>query len=53
MPENPEPVPLSISLIFLAVLGPGFITAKVDNDSGGIYTYSQAGAKSATCRCGR
>ena len=32
-------------LIFLAVLGPGFITAVVDNDSGGIYTYSQAGAR--------
>jgi NRAMP (natural resistance-associated macrophage protein)-like metal ion transporter len=28
----------------LAVLGPGFITANVDNDSGGILTYSQAGA---------
>src|ERR1700678_1216807 len=32
-------------LIFLAVLGPGFITAVVDNDAGGIYTYSQAGAR--------
>src|SRR6202162_6313735 len=31
--------------VFLAVLGPGFITAMVDNDSGGIYTYSAAGAK--------
>jgi NRAMP (natural resistance-associated macrophage protein)-like metal ion transporter len=31
-------------LVFLAVLGPGFITAMVDNDSGGIYTYSDAGA---------
>jgi len=31
--------------IFLAVLGPGLITANVDNDSGGILTYSQAGAK--------
>ena len=30
-------------LLFLAVLGPGFITANVDNDSGGIFTYSQAG----------
>jgi NRAMP (natural resistance-associated macrophage protein)-like metal ion transporter len=30
--------------VFLAVLGPGFITAVVDNDSGGIYTYSAAGA---------
>lgn len=32
-------------LIFFAVIGPGFITAVVDNDAGGIYTYSQAGAK--------
>jgi NRAMP (natural resistance-associated macrophage protein)-like metal ion transporter len=32
-------------LIFLAVLGPGIITANVDNDAGGIYTYSVAGAK--------
>jgi NRAMP (natural resistance-associated macrophage protein)-like metal ion transporter len=32
-------------LLFFAVLGPGFITAVVDNDSGGIYTYSQAGAR--------
>jgi NRAMP (natural resistance-associated macrophage protein)-like metal ion transporter len=31
-------------LMFLAVLGPGFITANVDNDTGGILTYSQAGA---------
>jgi NRAMP (natural resistance-associated macrophage protein)-like metal ion transporter len=30
-------------LIFLAVLGPGIITANVDNDAG-IYTYSVAGA---------
>lgn len=32
-------------LAFLAVLGPGIITANVDNDPGGILTYSQAGAK--------
>jgi NRAMP (natural resistance-associated macrophage protein)-like metal ion transporter len=32
-------------LLFLAVLGPGFITANVDNDSGGILTYSNAGAQ--------
>src|SRR5215469_18765912 len=31
--------------VFLAVLGPGFITAVVDNDSGGIVTYSDAGAR--------
>lgn len=30
--------------ILLAVLGPGFITANVDNDAGGIATYSMAGA---------
>src|SRR4051812_30247491 len=28
----------------LAVIGPGMITANVDNDAGGIATYSQAGA---------
>ncbi len=32
-------------LFFLAALGPGFITANVDNDAGGIFTYSQAGAQ--------
>ena len=31
-------------LIFLALVGPGIITANVDNDAGGIYTYSVAGA---------
>ena len=31
-------------LIFLAVMGPGIITANVDNDAGGITTYSVAGA---------
>ena len=35
---NPDP---SLS----GVLGPGIITANVDNDSGGIFTYSQAGAQ--------
>lgn len=29
----------------LAVMGPGFITSNVDNDAGGIYTYSVAGAR--------
>jgi Mn2+/Fe2+ NRAMP family transporter len=29
----------------LAVIGPGFITANVDNDAGGIATYSVAGAQ--------
>jgi Mn2+/Fe2+ NRAMP family transporter len=32
-------------LIFFAVIGPGFITAVVDNDAGGIFTYSAAGAQ--------
>src|SRR5258707_13972053 len=32
-------------LIFFAVVGPGFITANVANDAGGILTYSQAGAQ--------
>src|SRR5947199_7030199 len=32
-------------LAFLAIFGPGFITANVDNDPGGILTHSQAGAK--------
>ena len=31
--------------LLLAVIGPGFITANVDNDAGGIFTYSQAGAQ--------
>ncbi|HBG61985.1 MAG: Mn transporter [Omnitrophica WOR_2 bacterium GWF2_38_59] len=30
--------------LFLAVMGPGIITANVDNDAGGIATYSMAGA---------
>src|SRR5487761_61208 len=32
-------------LALFAGIGPGFITANVDNDPGGIFTYSQAGAK--------
>lgn len=31
-------------IIFLSVMGPGIITANVDNDAGGITTYSLAGA---------
>jgi Mn2+/Fe2+ NRAMP family transporter len=31
--------------VFFTVIGPGFITAMVDNDAGGILTYSQAGAR--------
>src|SRR3989454_7454961 len=33
------------ALIFLAVVGTGFITANVDNDANGIWTYSSAGAQ--------
>src|SRR5256885_2314666 len=33
-----------VALVF-AVVGPGFITANVDNDAGGIATYSVAGAQ--------
>jgi len=32
-------------VVILAVMGPGVITANVDNDAGGIYTYSLAGAQ--------
>jgi Mn2+/Fe2+ NRAMP family transporter len=32
-------------LLFLAILGPGIITGSVDNDAGGITTYSVAGAQ--------
>ena len=31
-------------LTFLAVAGPGIITSNVDNDAGGIATYSMAGS---------
>src|SRR4026209_803455 len=33
------------ALLIFAVVGPGFITANVDNDAGGIATYSVAGAQ--------
>ncbi len=32
-------------VLFLAILGPGIITANVDNDAGGVTTYSLAGAQ--------
>ncbi|HEX4836333.1 MAG TPA: Nramp family divalent metal transporter [bacterium] len=35
---------MSRLMIFLAVMGPGIITQNVDNDAGGITTYSLAGA---------
>jgi NRAMP (natural resistance-associated macrophage protein)-like metal ion transporter len=52
--EAVAPAPASIKrpprflqqiLLFLAVMGPGIITANVDNDAGGITTYSLAGAQ--------
>lgn len=39
-----RPSPWKNILIFLSVMGPGIITANVDNDAGGITTYSVAGA---------
>jgi Mn2+/Fe2+ NRAMP family transporter len=52
-PPTKRPIPAFSSwnvlryrmLALFAVIGPGFITANVDNDPGGILTYSQAGAK--------
>ena len=39
--------------LLLAVLGPGIITANVDNDAGGISTYSVTGSKYGfTLLCG-
>jgi Mn2+/Fe2+ NRAMP family transporter len=32
------------TLLFLAIIGPGIVTGSVDNDAGGITTYSVAGA---------
>jgi Mn2+/Fe2+ NRAMP family transporter len=32
-------------VLLLAVVGPGIITSNVDNDAGGIWTYTQAGAQ--------
>ena len=41
--ERTKPLRLRLALL-LAVVGPGVITANVDNDAGGITTYSVAGA---------
>ena len=46
--ESKEKVmsPLLIKLtLFLSVVGPGLVTANLDNDAGGIATYSLAGAQ--------
>jgi Mn2+/Fe2+ NRAMP family transporter len=32
-------------LLLFAVIGPGFITGNVDNDAGGVLSYSQTGAQ--------
>ncbi len=51
-PLTPSPRRLRLSwrqvAFFLAVIGPGIITANVDNDAGGITTYSLAGAHYGT-----
>jgi NRAMP (natural resistance-associated macrophage protein)-like metal ion transporter len=39
------PIHWKTVLVFLAVAGPGIITSNVDNDAGGIATYSMAGAR--------
>mgnify|MGYP006274567245 CR=1 FL=1 len=44
-PSSPRQSWRARLLLFLAVVGPGFITANVDNDAGGIFTYSLAGAQ--------
>ncbi|HRY61043.1 MAG TPA: Nramp family divalent metal transporter, partial [Candidatus Fermentibacter sp.] len=43
--EPRRPGLLRRAALFLAVMGPGIITANVDNDAGGLATYSQAGAQ--------
>lgn len=44
LPARLRPWRVRLALL-LAVVGPGIITANVDNDAGGIYTYSIAGAR--------
>ncbi len=44
MLSSAQPLPLPHCCL-LRRIGPGFITAVVDNDAGGIVTYSQAGAR--------
>ncbi len=39
--------------VFLAVVGPGLITSNVDNDAGGITTYTVSGAQFGYTCCGR
>ncbi|MCX6695236.1 MAG: Nramp family divalent metal transporter [Candidatus Altiarchaeota archaeon] len=42
--ESSRPSRLKQMLFILGIIGPGIITASVDNDAGGITTYSVAGA---------
>jgi NRAMP (natural resistance-associated macrophage protein)-like metal ion transporter len=47
--RTPKPVSRRLTwagfILFLSVIGPGIITANVDNDAGGIATYSLVGAR--------
>ncbi|MHB1361435.1 MAG: Nramp family divalent metal transporter [Thermoleophilia bacterium] len=46
LPALPRPrIGRTRLLLFLAMMGPGLITANADNDAGGIATYSIAGAR--------
>ncbi|MBC5805857.1 MAG: Mn transporter [Candidatus Eremiobacter antarcticus] len=44
-PRSKRAGPWRSLLIFLSIVGPGLITANIDNDAGGIATYSLAGAQ--------
>jgi Mn2+/Fe2+ NRAMP family transporter len=44
-PAVKRPNLLRTLLLFLSIIGPGMITANIDNDAGGIATYSLAGAQ--------
>ena len=41
----------SAMVLLIAVLGPGFITANVDNDAGGIFTLLCGGPRGTGTRC--
>src|SRR5450830_2138344 len=43
-PKVKKPTLIRNIMIFLTILGPGIVTGSVDNDVGGITTYSVAGA---------
>lgn len=45
MPQSRPRLDWATVGLFLSVIGPGIITASVDNDAGGITTYSLAGAQ--------